>query len=106
MRKGSTLQTTERNNIQFMQIDRVQDQYEKNLEAGRLLVGAAWFEVDAYGAATAGIIGAIDLGFRSGSLGVGAEEDILIAVIKLLMKMDKNIAAGFGAAVTERLSRN
>jgi hypothetical protein len=72
-------------------IDAIQDNHAVSLENGNLVVSSEWFEVDAYGAAVAGILGAIKLGLASGSLGQGAEEDTLRRVLAVLRIEDPAI---------------
>lgn len=64
---------------------------ENNEGANRVLIPDYWFETDAYGAAVAGILKSIELGLKSGSLGVGAEEEILRKLRQRLYEMDPDI---------------
>jgi hypothetical protein len=67
------------------------DGAKENARVGRVLIAGGWFEVDAYAAAVAGILYSIELALKSGSLGVGKEEETLTAVREFLLSRDSGL---------------
>lgn len=57
----------------------------------RVLIPNYWFEEDGYGAAVAGIMKSVELGLKSGSLGTGLEEHILLNIRNTLTRLDPAI---------------
>lgn len=92
MRRGEKLGDERDTVISKQELDRVQYQHKLNVEAGRLIVGRVWFEVDAYGAAVVGIRASILLGLRSGSIGQGTETQTLVKMWAILEKLDPALA--------------
>lgn len=73
------------------EITAIQDAHQEHLDDGQLVVHKTWFELDAYGAAVSGILGAIKLGLESPTLGQGAEEEILRLLRQRLYQLDPDI---------------
>lgn len=58
---------------------------------GEVWISQYWFEMDAYGAAVQGILKSIEAGLASGSIGRGAEEEVLKEVRARLVELDPEI---------------